>query len=396
MNDVFTLSKKWLLCLFTYNRPNLLLNAVNSIERYFPCENKLLIDDGSDNPNAISVIKRISELRGWQLKIQEKQYSRSFGGLYPNMNYALTYALDNGFDYAFFVQDDHQFLWCDEQLESHVHRIFTACTDAIQIQALFFRRILNYRQSMEYIDSVQAYRVNRGFDDVGIWNLNEVRKQPGYKIIDEYGGSCTAVNSTYWLKKGYRIYQLFSPIKAVIPWVETRSTVDTPSSYAVNSQIAQNDNLQLRPLSAKEIDWLKNRPAELPAYQEYFKLSHDNYRAPIWHQAGHNLHRYYYLCRQLIDDENHLQQSPLPVTMVEDVGASQLPPLQSHLDWQPPGPNPNQSPWDGLPSFLQGLRKKVAKIKNFSLSDYLGYRELKRRLKKEQAKLAAYFGYEAD
>jgi hypothetical protein len=377
--------KRWLLCLFSYNRVELLRNAVASIDAFFPFGDRLIVDDGSDQAGMAEFLADIGRKSGWQVEVRSREAGRDYGGYYRNMRYALERALESGYDYCFFFEDDEQFVWKKEDYPAYVDNLFAACPDAIQIQPLFLRRIHTYADTIEYVRPAGAYRTNRGFSTSAIWNLAAVRQHPDYRFFCTYGDDLPS-NSAYWLKKGYRLYFQGDPTVAVMPWVASRSLGDSRDTGGARGP---EQKFQLRPLDAGEIEYLRTRPPSVPPYQEYFRLSDANIARPIWHQKGLNLGRYRYLCRAVVDQERAAGASPAPVRVLERWQPTTIPPLASHLAWEGLAKKraEQQVHRRNWPAWTTRPRRFLRSLRDFSAADWLGYRELSRRLKKEQRAL---------
>ena len=386
--------KKWLTCVFSYNRPNLLINAVNSIDEFFPWGDRIVFDDGSFDPNMLAVLDSIAQRPRWRVKVLNHPRDRWYGGFYQNMNAALKLALNEGYDYSFFFEDDEQFVWKKTDYPEYTENLFLKFPDEIQIQTLFHRRFLTYRDRFEYVEPARAYRTSHGFTTTAIWNLETVRAYPDYEVFYKNGDDMPE-NSAYWLRRGFRVYSQFDPTVAIMPWVESNSRpwVESNSRNAGRSGehgLARGDSRQLllQPLSQEEIRFLRSRAPSLPAYQEYFNFSPENCARPIWHAAGTAMNRYYFLCRKIVDEENRYGQSPVPVRSISDVPFSATQPSPTHI-----GRDPNAIPMIRLrgdrfvPRFLKPLRRRIGGWRRFSLGDYLGYRKLVRRLRKERRQL---------
>ena len=389
MNKV---DKGWVLYLFSYNRPSFLENAVNSINRFLPWIDCVVVDDGSDHPQMDDVLIKVAAMPNWQVKIMPRN-SGMYGGFYRNMAWALSDAVKSDYKYCYFFEDDEQVVWCPEGYREHIDNLFSKRKDAHQVQPLFFRRMKCYEDSVRYCPEVKAYRTNRGFNTTGIWNLDIVRKEADIKFFSH--GDGLPMNSANWLEKGYRIYCDELPTVAVLPWVSSNSDASVSSNLYIT-----NDKLMLRPLTENEKIFLKTKPPTLVAYQEYFELSKLNSRRPIWHQNNRLLDRYFELCAQTIDTENSLGESPVRVKLYEN--DDDLTPLQSHLDFKKKYYEKQQSEpsikISQMRLFAYEHFKTLVKwwrygrqFQRISFSSYLKYRELCRRLAKERKTVAIEF-----
>lgn len=374
--------KKILLCLFTYNRLALVKNAVHSINTFFPWGDCKVIDDGSSDPEVKKFLdKTVAEHSRWSYQIMPRTQGRMYGGYYKNMRFGLQFALEHGYDYCFFFEDDEQLVWKKDDYLEYIERVFSTCPDAIQIQPLLFRRILRYHTNVEYIRTAHAYRTERGFSTSAIWNLEAVRKNPDYKFISEYGDGLPA-NSGYWLSKGYRLYLQFDPTVAIIPWVTTRMLETHPPELDKTNGNA----FLLNPLTSQELNFLQKRDPSIPAYQEYFQLSKETTARPIWHQKNCRMPRYYELCRSIVKEENQFKQSPLRIPILDNWQPTTIPPVASHLTWKNTEIIPPSRTFLGR-IIPQKLKRQIRELLSYNLFDFFGYQELCRRLHGEQRTL---------
>jgi hypothetical protein len=359
------------------------INAVRSIEHFFPWGDRLLIDDGSTDPRTRQHLEDIRRLPNWRITVMDRVAGRSYGGFYRNMRYALELALAEGYDYCFFFEDDEQLLWKKGDYPEYVEHLFRTCPDAIQVQPLFFRRIFSYSNMIEYIDGARAYRTDRGFSTTAIWNLETVRKHPDYKFACQYGDDLPA-NSAYWMRKGYRLYFQFDPTVAVIPWIQSNSEASSVASRNGNAASSKSSGLIIPPLKDFEVRFLQERDPGLVAYQEYFMYQKGQGVTPIWHQQGQNMNRFYQLCRITVDEEDEIGQTPVMVSRIPMWRPTTIPPLQSHLDWRKSPAVQTASRWRTLVQTAAArLPKTVLEWRHFSIRDYLGYMKLKSRLRRE-------------
>lgn len=383
------MAARFLTCLFAYNRPRFMLNAVRSIDAFFPWGDCLLVDDGSSDPVSRELLKKLPEDHPrWTVQVQPRSEERSFGGFYPNMRFALEYALEHGYDYCLFFEDDEQFVWKKEGYPEQIEAMFEACPDAIQLQPLLYRRLHPIFDEAEYLVDADAYRYCRGFATTGFWHLGRVREHPEYRFFCEHGDDLPK-NSAYWMRQGKRLYGDTTPTIAVLPWV-----VSNTLRGAADLTAMDRDGFLLRPLTPAETAYIQDRPRDTPVFQEYFDLCPGNSDRPVWHRKGQWLHRYYTLCRMTVDAEDRQGQTPYRLPRIKGWAPSQLAPLASHMSWDPPlGPPPPPSAWRRFVKRVtprrarRAVRERLADIRRFRLHNYLGYRELTRRLRAERAAL---------
>ncbi|XAL98219.1 hypothetical protein OT109_11480 [Phycisphaeraceae bacterium D3-23] len=383
-----------LVCLFTFNRPALMLNAVRSVERFLPGCDGIVLDDGSWVGGAAEALILVaSEFPNWKTQTRERSDAIGLQGLYRNMADALSLAVEGGYDHCLFLEDDTQLVWQKPGQLNELDTLFAACPDAVQLQPLLYRRLNDYRDTMEYVRSARAYRTIQGFNTTAFWNMRVVRERADYGVVHAHGGSNLALNSAYWLKRGYRLYADARPNMAIIPWVTSHSAGAKTATGLGKRQ--DSDALILNPLSPGEVAALSQRPPHRLAMQEHFALSEGNCKRPVWHRRGEMMGLYYQRCHAAVKREDARGESPIHVTTVADVSACKLGPRRSHLDWRLPeaSDRPTRGALRSAASacFPRCVKAAVRRSAAHGLArlkgHYAGYRELCRRLRREQAEL---------
>lgn len=376
-----------LICVFSYNRMSYLTNAANSIDRFVPFGDRIVFDDGSDAAESTETLKQIASRSRWRVIVSNRKLknSRAFGGFYRNMAKALKFAVDEGYDFCWFIEDDQQFVWRNENQAEYVEHVFRNAHDAIQLIPLFFRRILDYSNRLEFIGNVGAYRSDRGFNTTAIWNLDVVRRHPDYEVIHANGDDLPS-NSIYWVERGYRAYFQHAPTLAVMPWGHSTWRIGDLGA-------AQDDTLILNSLSPSEIKYLKERNPEILAYQEYFNLSPSNLHSPIWHRKKNSIDVYLARCRSTVLSENRHGQSPIRIPALPNWTPCSIEPEQSHSRYKS-NIIASQIKRNSDKSFVTKVFEKLeaivqrAKSKyGLSVRGYYFYLNLRRRLRREQRSL---------
>lgn len=383
-----------LVCLFTFNRPALMLNAVRSVERFLPGCDGVVFDDGSWVPGAAEALAHVErDYPSWQSRTRERGDTVGLQGLYRNMTDALSLAVEGGYDHCLFLEDDTQLVWQKPGQLNELDVLFDACPDAVQLQPLLYRRLNDYRDTMEYVRSAGAYRTIQGFNTTAFWNMRVVREHAEYRVIHAHRGSNLALNSAYWLKRGYRLYADARPNMAIIPWITSHSAgAKTATGLRLSDD---SEALVLRPLSGGEVAALQQRPPHRLAMQEHFALSAENCRRPVWHRRGEMMGLYYQRCHAAVKREDEHGESPISVKTVADVAACKLGPRQSHLGWRLPD-RVDMPARGGLRKAVSGclprgvkamVRRSAAHLLARLKGHHAGYRALCRRLQHEQAEL---------
>ncbi|MBW7912776.1 MAG: glycosyltransferase family 2 protein [Taibaiella sp.] len=209
-------SAKWLVCVFSYNRGAYLKNVLLSIQKYYPEFSVAIFDDGSTDPNVKKVLAETPNSTYIHVIDKPVQGSKH-GGLHKMMNSAVTYAIQENFDYVYFVQDDMQFLWRDVQLENRVKHIFEQF-NCIMCNLNFLQKIFRHDAKYELLPTPQVgvfEFLKHGVGDTGVIDVKKA-KDAGL----EFPYLLERDNGEYWYNKGFRLYWLAQPNLAWLPWPE--------------------------------------------------------------------------------------------------------------------------------------------------------------------------------
>ena len=334
--DGSAVMNKTFVALFSYNRHELLRNAVASIDKYLPNVDVAIFDDQSDDIETINYLKKMDAEGRWEVFINPHRRQRTFGGFYENIHRALKMAIDGGYDYCYLAEDDGQFVRDASVMIKEAQAIFSNCKDAIVICPWFIQRsrpmhvIKNdgtKEWRMEFVENGNAYRSNIAFNTTGVFDLGRIRAAGGINFIDSYGDSF-AWNSGQWLSKGYFTYFFRMPYVAMLPWVVSRA------SGLRNEDLFDQKNdseFLLTPMKKDEIKYFQDRDVRIPPFQEYARLSTKNWQRPTWFRSGELLDQYYRLCHSVIESEIRFGSSPLRLPYIKDGDASFLVPNANHL-----------------------------------------------------------------
>lgn len=256
---------KLLNVIFTYNRYYLLRNTVESFWEFGPGGDLLIIDDGSEDP---LVKKYLLDLKKEGVEVMSEIWSNeSFhGGLYSNMNKAVSYAIQRNYTHIFFLQDDIQFMWHDEHFIERVESFFSQCSEASTITPIFFKGIVKDQMYLntEVVTELKAWKLLAfGIIDIGIAPV-EIFKDPSRR----FGFSSEKKNSSHWRELGYNAYVMSAPILAWVPWpyggLWRRGWAPTRSF--------PRKKYFLKPFTEEQIKKLNINPLDrLPFHEEYCK-----------------------------------------------------------------------------------------------------------------------------
>jgi glycosyltransferase involved in cell wall biosynthesis len=202
----------WVICIFSYNRGAFLKNLLESIRQFYPEMSIAIFDDGSTEPEALEVLREESSKA--YIHTNNADRKQMHGGLYANMNAAIQYACTSKFRYAYFVQDDMQFMWRDEELPMLVSKIFEQ-KDCIMCNfnflARLFRRRLELRMPHLH-DNIYTVQ-DRGIMDTGIYDVGKLR------LLDfSLPYRSEKENGRYFYDQGYRMIWSARSHLAWLPW----------------------------------------------------------------------------------------------------------------------------------------------------------------------------------
>lgn len=266
----------WVICIFSYNRAALLQNLLNSIASLYPEMDVVVFDDGSNDADTIQLLQ---SLEGGDINviIADRDHNVSkHGGLYAMMNTAISYAQTQGYRYAYFVQDDMQFLWRDEDLEHKVNNAF-AKEECVMCNSSFLQKILTKgleeRLPKHNDEDLYSFHGN-GVADTGIVDVEKARRIKLFFPEHSESG-----NGKYWFDKGFHLYWLPRPHLAWVPW---------PTTYR-HKGVEKRKSKVLKPLPEQTIEKLKQNPAY--AFLEDYSTVGVWPMKPYWYAASPGVFR---------------------------------------------------------------------------------------------------------
>lgn len=258
-----------LICIFSYNRGDFLENLLVSINKFYPEASLAIFDDGSDNPKVKAILENVPH--GTYIHVTDKTNPDcKHGGLYNMMNVAIEYAKNSSFKYAYFVQDDMQFLWRDKKLKEKIESAFNR-PDCIMCNSSFLQKIL-FKGIDKRLPCVQAGLFSfagNGVADTGIINIPKARAVGLHFYEQSESG-----NGAYWHKKGYRLYWLPQPHLAWVPW---------PTTYRNKNKHSRKPRF-IKPLTASKINKLTG--SNFYAYLEDYTSIQGWAIKPYWYTAN--------------------------------------------------------------------------------------------------------------
>lgn len=246
-----------------FNRMHLLVNTVESVRAFGPEGDILIVDDGSDDPSLLEYYNQLEENKiATVIRSDRSKDSDMHGGLYVSMTKATQYAIENNYDYIYFLQDDVQFMWKDEQLMDRVANVFEQCPDASMVNPTFQKKLYARNMKERLIPKKQGncwYLTPYGIADIGIMQVKTL-KEKNFRF-----DNTETKNHEQWTEWGYKFYCLNAPVLAWVPW---------PRTY--NRDEAQGKDRKakrkyfMKPLSQSNIKKLQSATLEkIPYHEDY-------------------------------------------------------------------------------------------------------------------------------
>jgi glycosyltransferase involved in cell wall biosynthesis len=258
----------WVICIFSYNRPAFLQNLLDSIDKFYPDMHIAIFDDGSDNAELKQMLERLQD-RAY-VYVAKKDAEHKYGGLYANLNVAIQYAINSNYKYAYFVQEDMQFLWRDEELEQRVEGAFGR-EDCIMCNLNFLAKLFKKKLELRLPSiSNQMYTLaDRAVMDTGVYCLDKLRK-----INFSLTGTNEHENGKQWHSKGYSLVWISACHLAWLPW---------PTAYR-HSKVEKRKMHVLKPLDGKAIERLKSNNGY--SFLEDYTETNTTLLKPYWYSVS--------------------------------------------------------------------------------------------------------------
>ncbi len=250
--------------IFSYQRYHLFRNTVDSFFAFGPDSDLLIVDDGSDDPRILAYLAEIAKRPRVTVIRRDREGGAQHGGLYPNMNLAVDHAVEGGYSHIFFLQDDVQFLWKDDDFCKRVEHVFRTQPDAAMVNCFFFKGIVARQMRERLIPFTEAdawHLTPYAIVDIGIMPLALLQEKK-WRF-----GNTESGNSKHWVDWGYKLYALRMPTLAFVPWPQVRS-----AGRSFGYERKPRRAYFLKPLDAAQIEKLKNMPLSAIPYQEHFCL----------------------------------------------------------------------------------------------------------------------------
>jgi len=250
-------------CIFSYNRYRYLQNLIDSIDAFFPDNPVVIFDDNSDQQELLSYFRILKEKAGYSIeKLKSYKGLSKHGGLYDLMNAALKYCWQRNFKYAFFIQDDMQFVQRID-LEQLCDDNFGRRKDVLMISPLFMQKI--FLPDLDtYIEEREGdyFFKNRGVADAGIIDLNKAKT-----VVLEFSARGEKFNGEKYFKLGFRLLLCKNPCLAWVPWA-----LSFKSDSRIGTLIFKEGSFFIKPLVAETRNKLENNE-KLPFLEDFTRLN---------------------------------------------------------------------------------------------------------------------------
>lgn len=252
---------------FTYNRPDYLRNIVRSHCDCAPGFRLLIVDDASTEPAQISGLIEFGNLPGVEV-IAAVGGAQRHGGLYRNMNDALSLAAERGYRFLNLLQDDMQFV------RPAATDLLRACSTLDSVHnglhiSLGFRKYLDVRNEPKTCDVPDVYRSqNLQVSDTGILHVERATKA-GFTFQNS-----EREHNELALNLGFAGYVFRNPLVAFVPWpVYFRNRKQGGSGFGMR----RTKLVPIQMMSEVDIQRLRDRSIEDLPYMEDWCLPASGY-----------------------------------------------------------------------------------------------------------------------
>lgn len=263
--------RNMLICVFSYNMGATLDRCLTSIAAMCPGFPVVLIDDQSEDPETRAAIERHRGNLQQVFHSTEVKNGKKHGNLYLNIQRMCAYALENGYQFLFMVQDDMQVVrpLSPEILDSY-GRIFASDEMVLQVDPRFLRERRAYRRNKgmyeidrelgAYFFPVGDYR--RSYADVGILRLSTIRDLNWTFVEGE-----TTIKKQF-SERGYKRAFPFAPITMHVPFPRTYRNGVRKTSILLRNR----GTYSFQEMTAEEQAAMDRRPIEaLPFFRDFLR-----------------------------------------------------------------------------------------------------------------------------
>jgi glycosyltransferase involved in cell wall biosynthesis len=288
---------------FSYNRGKYLRNCLQSLQRHAPACPVTVVDDGSGDRETRAVLDEYRQSA--RIVVNDGSAASSLGGLYGNMNWALSVATA---EWALFIQDDMQLVRDIASADfDHIDRFFRAYPEAIEFQPCFAKGSTRavVGDGLAVDENVPVYlrdttKSNRAyFSAVGIFHVERVRER-GITLLDS-----EAKNETFIAEVAAPIGLSPYPFMMWLPFAESVKFRRKGLLQRYAEWRAKAGLYPFRALTEEEVQQLFRRDlAELPYAEKLLSLESERSDNETWMYA---VVRHYRLPRKMLKLQKRLR-----------------------------------------------------------------------------------------
>jgi hypothetical protein len=234
--------------------PAYFLNAVCSIRATAATDPVLIIDNASPqaglkaelgriadaDPNCELILRSVNELR-----------NRKVGGLYDAYALAFELAVEREFDLLHLLQGDFQMMWWDDDIVKKATEIYSSNPNCVNIQMQILSRDRKATDDLVTTDSGLVKLRSYGLTDTGLYHLGRWRELGMHFCESEQ------MHAKKYLAEGMEVVRHPWPTDAPIPWPAV-----IRNGEQQGKEVVTHKPFLLRPLSAEQVAYLKDSPAE--------------------------------------------------------------------------------------------------------------------------------------
>lgn len=278
------------LFVFSFNRGQFLNNCILSVKKCAAEVPLTVIDDCSNDPNTLLVLEKLR--KNYEVISNDKthQKEKKTGGLAGSMNQAMEIASSRNVQYAFFLQDDMQFVRTMRDIDlANVEKYFELIENTFQISTNFIRQVSSdaYLSKNGIVAGGRAYvrrdEIAKGksyFSDTGIFDVKRFEDYFGHFDIGEDRNSERA--KSRGLVCGRAVYPLTC-------WCPYPISFRGKKRLLVHNAIENLGGAGLHPIKIMDLDdeerFLARGPEELPIMEKFLSAPSAP-RHDVWSTGG--------------------------------------------------------------------------------------------------------------
>lgn len=277
---------------FSYNRGQFLENCIQSIKSLASDCETIIIDDESTDPETIEVLHRAKAFFKVITPEEITTSEHKTGGLYNNMQLAITLTRKQNKKYAIFLQDDMQIVRSIGNGDvTRWSQFFKANPECMQIQSCFLKRWFYERDRKNIsLDSTEtaffrsssesAFEGFSSFSAVGIFNIDRLQTLYPHFHQGEHK------NNWYATKAGIKMGLAKNPFMMWLPFPISNRGKKRNLPLQLIEALGQCGFYPYKYMSENDARRLKESPnSELPIAEEYLYTSASEI-SKCWSFAG--------------------------------------------------------------------------------------------------------------